>query len=219
MTPFTEEYYMRGKSAGVSNYENYSWKPELTIPVVKLMTNYLGAPKGASFMDYGCSRGFYCKALRLLEYEAYGYDISEWAILNRDPAVKDCVSNNPRILKSTFDFVFCKDTLEHIPRPELDRVTRSLLDMTLKAALIIVPLAGTSGVTEEPCYVSPVDRSDSTHVICWTLPEWLMFIQGMIDTSGLGFTVNGGYKIPGVKKSADPYPQSCGFLTIRRFEL
>ena len=30
MNDYTEDYYLRGKELGISNYENYRWIPELT---------------------------------------------------------------------------------------------------------------------------------------------------------------------------------------------
>jgi hypothetical protein len=215
-SPFTEDYYLRGKASGLSNYENYSWVPHLTIPVCKLIMRFLGAQKGDSVLDFGAARGFYVKALIGLGYEATGYDISEWAIENCDPAVKGLVSCGSPPRHTPVDYILAKDVLEHIEETELRRVVESFLEMTRKAALIIVPLA--SDRSEGRFYVSPIDQSDATHKIAWTLDEWLMFIQGVIDESGRAFTISGSYKMPGVKRAADPYPKSCGFLVLRRFE-
>lgn len=221
-TPFTEDYYLRGPASGLSNYENYSWQAHLTVPVCKLIMRYLGAEKGDSVLDYGCARGYYVKALIGLGYEAYGYDVSEWAIENCDPAVRSfCFYARPPAPSSAADYILCKDVLEHIALPELEKVVKSFIDMTRKAALIIVPLANAEcGMRkdEERTYVSPVDNQDATHKIAWTLDEWLMFIQGVIDASGRAFTISGSYKMPGVKRAADPWPRSCGFFVLRRFE-
>lgn len=233
---FDEDYYLRGPETGKSNYVDYSWKPHLTIPVCKLIMRFLGAQKGDSVLDYGAGLGFYTKALLGLGYDACGYDVSQWAIENCDPAVKGLVWHGAPPRHTAFDYILCKDVLEHIEEPELGKVIESFIEMTVKAALLIVPLGGRaaevrsqkSEISGEDSdlgppssdlrYVSPVDNQDSTHKIAWTLDEWLMFIQAQIDASGRAFTISGSYKMPGVKRAADPYPRSCGFLVLRRFE-
>lgn len=209
---FCADYYLRGPATGLSNYEGYSWKPQLTVPVCKLMMSFLGAQRGDSVLDFGCARGFYIKALIGLGYDAWGYDVSQWAIENCDPEVRNRVFTAPP-RPGSLDYILSKDVLEHIEESELRRVISDFIEMTAKAALIIVPLSDAEGQ-----YVSPVDRQDVTHKIAWMLDEWLMFIQGIIDQSGRAFTISGSYKMPGVKRAADPYPRSCGFLVLRRFE-
>lgn len=214
--PFTEDYYLRGLLSGLSNYTDYSWKPQLTIPVCKLMMRFLGAQKGDSVLDYGCARGYYVKALLGLGYEAWGYDASAWAIENCDPNVRQFVSNRMPAGgwgNCSVDYVLAKDVLEHIEEYDLRALIADFIEMTARAALIIVPLADSASQ-----YVSPVDRQDATHKIAWTLDTWLMFIQAIINQSGRAFTISGSYKMPGVKRAADPYPRSCGFLVLRRFE-
>jgi len=213
---FTEDYYLRGKESGLSNYENYSWRPHLTIPVCKLIMHYLGAQRGDRVLDYGCARGYYVKALRGLGYDAWGCDVSQWAITNCDPEIKTCVSTSILSNLLWVNYVLAKDVLEHIELEKLGSVLRLFIEITHKAALIIVPLA--SDRAEGRFYVSPIDQSDSTHKIAWTLDEWLTFIQATIDASGRAFTISGSYKMPGVKRAADPWPKSCGFFLLKRFE-
>jgi hypothetical protein len=31
--PYTEDYFMRGPESGLSNYRDYQWLPDLTIPM------------------------------------------------------------------------------------------------------------------------------------------------------------------------------------------
>lgn len=277
-TIFDEDYFLRGKQTGKSNFSDYRWLPSLTIPVCKLIMRYLGGvpsppeknssvwkranSSGDSVLDYGCARGYYVKALRGLGYDAWGYDISEWAIANCDESISKFVSTTlPQLTAGgprSFDFILAKDVLEHIEEAELGDVIRYFIEHAHKAAFIIVPLAAedgglfysgtvtpaqilTAGETRfEPridanlresstaseaimgaasrCFVSPVDRTDVTHKIAWTLSEWLLFIQGIIDESGRAFTVTGSYKMPGVKRAADPWPCSCGFILLKRFE-
>lgn len=214
---FGENYYLRGIESGLSNYVDYSWKPQVTIPCVQRMMAFLGAVPNESVFDWGCARGFYVRALRELGFHAWGYDISEWAIINCDPTVSDYVSNIEP-LAITVDWVVSKDCLEHIPFARLPVVVQKILKLCKKGALIVVPLCADAHNGQAGAFINPRDNADSTHVICWTLTEWVKFIQSEIDLADAPFTVQGGYKLPGVKTAADPYPCSCAFLTIRRIQ-
>lgn len=208
---FDEDYYMRGVKTGKSNYTDYRWLGDETIGFCQRMMLYLGATFGDSVLDWGCSRGYYVRALRELRFRAYGYDISKWAIENADPLVKSWVSNG--VNGMLYDWIIAKDVLEHVPLGQLPDVAMGILTRMLRGGLIIIPLIDEK--TGE--YINPADRMDSTHVIAWTLRMWLDFFQDAIDRESLPFTVSGGYKLPGVKTAAEAYPHSTGFLTIRRF--
>lgn len=220
-SPFDEDYFMNGIASGKSNYENYVWKRDLTVFCCARMMLHLGAQQRDTVLDYGCSRGYYCKALAMLGYHSTGYDISEWAIANCDPEVKWRVSN---VLRAEYyDWVISKDTLEHIPKPVLRGTIEAIIRMARKGALIIVPLGETGyDFIGDPIrkFVAPQDNADQTHVNCFGLEEWLNLIQAVIDKGdGSGpfpVTVSGGFKLPGVKEACDPYPNSVGFITIRR---
>lgn len=210
---FDHDYYMDGIRTGKSNYENYKWIPDMTIPCIVRMMSHLGAKPNQSVLDWGCGPGAYVKALRLIGYNAIGYDISQWAVTHPIEGVDGFISNKQPC--SRFDWILSKDVFEHIPEADLTGVIRTMLSLAQLGILLVVPLA-LSAVNRT--YVNPADNNDSTHLICWTLPEWLSFVQHVVDKFSAPFTVSGGFKLPGVKQAADPYPQSCGFITVRRYE-
>src|SRR5436305_1382867 len=84
---YDEDYFLRGKESGKSLYSDYRWLPELTIPMVCAMIRHLGIGPDDTVLDFGCARGYVVKAFQELGYIAYGYDTSEWAVQNADPAV------------------------------------------------------------------------------------------------------------------------------------
>lgn len=212
MNPFTEAYYMRGPESGLSNYENYHWLPDVTLPCAKRIMKFLGASKGDSVHDFGCARGYYVKALQILGFNASGHDISTWAIENCDSWVERSVSNQAP--KEPVDWVLCKDVLEHVPISVLPEVLATIIRLASRGALIIVPLTGVAGGD----YLNPADQNDATHIIAWTLPMWLTRIQDVITKAGAAMVVGGGYSLPGIKQAADPYPCSTGFITLRNYE-
>lgn len=206
--PYTEDYYMRGAEVGISNYSNYRWLPDLTLPMADHAKWLLGIRPNDLVLDYGCGPGYFVKALKMRGIEAEGFDISEWAIQNCDPTVKDCVSNTLELPEMGYDVIWSKDVFEHIPEDELRRLVPQMLAATRRMMFIIVPLA----LSRDGTFGCHVDELDKTHVIRWTLPCWLEFLQGFSSD----FVVSGCYQMPVLKPNCFHYPRSYGFLKLRR---
>lgn len=206
MNPFTEDYFLRGKDTGLSNFTNYSWQPDATIAWATNLKRFLGIKEGNTVLDVGAARGFYCKALRVLGVNAWGYDISEWAVANCDEDVKPFMSNH--LNGQEFDFIYSKDTFEHIYASDLRALVIRLLAHTKKKMFVIVPLAEKT----DGKYVHPKEEQDSTHLNRWTLHDWLVFLQACSSS----FIVTGGYRYPGLKPGCYEVEQGYGFITLER---
>lgn len=210
-TPVTEEtfdeaYYMNGLASGKSNYQNYRWMPELTVPACQRIAEYLGARPMERIIDIGCARGYFVKAFRQLGFRAFGHDISRWAIENCDPAVRSWVSNE--FPKCSFDWAILKDLAEHVPLDALRELVGKLVNQVSKGMLFIVPLTHEHGGR----YVRNEDEMDQTHVIRWTLDDWICFLEHHAPD----FNVNASYNIHGIKPAASAVRHSCGFFTLIR---
>lgn len=88
---YGEDYFERGIQTGISLYENYRWMPELTIPFAMRIIDYLHIERGESILDVGCAKGYLVKAFKWLGRDAYGIDISSYAINNADTEIKSYV--------------------------------------------------------------------------------------------------------------------------------
>lgn len=207
-SPYTEQYYMDGPRHKLSNYRDYQWLPDLTLPMADQVRWLLEIKANETFYEIGCARGYLCKALRMRGVDAHGYDISEWAIQNCDPAVKDYVSTVPNLPDHGWSVTWAKDVLEHCSEETLLELIPKVLSATRRLFYIIVPLALERGSV----YGCPVDEEDSTHQIRWTLPCWLEFLQGFSSD----FMVSGGYQANGLKPNCMHYPRSYGFISMRR---
>lgn len=205
---YDEDYFLRGQQVGKSNYSNYRWLPDLTLPMADHAKWLLGMRPNDLVLDYGCGPGYFVKALRMRGIDAVGFDISDWAIKNCDPAVKDYVSNDLHLPDMGYDLIWSKDCFEHIPADQLEALLPQLLAATRRMMFIIVPLALTTGGV----YGCQVDELDSTHQIRWTLPCWLEFFQRFSKD----FIVSGSYEHPHLKPNCYHYPRSYGFFKIRR---
>lgn len=204
--PFTEDYFMRGKETGVSNYQNYVWLGATTIKCAQVIAAYMDMRRGDTVLDYGCSRGYYVRAFREIGYRAFGYDISKWAIENCDPEVKGMVWNEPP--ESAVDWIIMKDVAEHIPLNQISGVMAKVAQLAHRGVLIIVPL---TYVRDQP-YIREEDNLDKTHVVRWTLLDWMSFLDKFFP----GFIISVSYHIPDIKPASKEVPHSTGYFKITR---
>ena len=86
---YDREYFENGIITGKSCYQNYRWMPETTIKMAFNIIKYLHLPEGARFLDFGCAKGYLVKALRLLDIDAYGCDVSKYTIEMADAESQD----------------------------------------------------------------------------------------------------------------------------------
>ena len=167
-TPFDKQYFEDGIKTGVSAYEDFRWIPERTLREASSITNNI---QFNSVLDFGCAKGFMVYALRLLGKQAFGVDISEYAVTNCHPKVTDYVrvirsldEIHDRLIK--YDLIIAKDVLEHIPKDEIPEIL-SVFRKAGKSLLIAVPLGdGTK-------YIIRSYEMDKTHIIRETEEWWL----------------------------------------------
>lgn len=205
---YDADYFLRGKEKGLSLYENYSWLPDLTIPMCQAIINHLPIRTGETVLDFGCARGYVVKALRKLGVKAVGVDVSTWAIKNCDESVENycLLVEELKGVENGYDWIIAKDVLEHIPQ------TADTIDDLMKTARIglfaVVPLSPARGER----YVVPDYELDVTHVHRMTLLDWAFLFARP------GWRVELAYRVPGVKDNYDKpgWEKGNGFLTARR---
>jgi SAM-dependent methyltransferase len=178
---YDEEYYERGAIRGISGYVNYGWLPELTIRMAHHLISQLGIKRHHKVLDYGCAKGFLVKALRLLDIDAYGVDISEYAIDSRPSDVAQyCAKiegcDDPACFARTYDWFISKDVFEHIPEASL----RDLLENAksrVKHMFLAIPLGKDGG---EAGFLIPEYDRDITHITIKPYAWW----KSLFEESG-----------------------------------
>ncbi len=142
----------------------------------------------------------------MLGVQAYGYDISEWAVANCHPEMKPFMSNH--LNGSEYDFIVSKDCAEHIDPIDLRPLVVRLLAHCRRKMFVIVPLAESN----DGAYVHPKEEQDATHVNRWTLHDWLAFFQ----SCSTSFIASGSYRYPGLKPGSYECEFGYGFFTLER---
>ena len=205
---YDADYFLRGKQTGKSLYENYRWLPELTIPMAQVIADHCCITRDERVLDFGCARGYVVKAMRSLGYNAYGVDVSQWAVENADEETKPYLSwSTDSPLKAMgFDWIIAKDVLEHIAYVSY-QITK-LMSAAGKGVFAVVPLAP----FDRSRYVIEEYEADKTHIQRLTLGTWTeMFMRP-------GWRVEASYRLPGVKDNYYKPGWECGngFITARR---
>ena len=213
---YDSDYYERGLETGKSFYQNYRWIPELTLPLAMTIIDFLGIERGRTILDFGCAKGFLVKAFRLLYREAYGVDISKYAIENCDSFSKPyCFINSGHYwmkhrkeektrFPEHFDFCIAKDVFEHIKKEniekELNRIESSVL-------FIVVPFG------DGKRYIAEVNNLDKTHVTCQSMKWW----NDLFVSSKIWKLIDFRFQVPGIKDAYyEKYPEGHGFFVLEK---
>jgi GT2 family glycosyltransferase len=107
--------------------------------------------KPRTVLDVGCAKGFLVECLRDRGVEAYGFDVSEYAIGEVRPDIKPycwVASANDSISKN-YDLITCIEVCEHLPESEAQDAIRQ---MTAHADRIL--FSSTPGDFTEPTHVN-----------------------------------------------------------------
>src|SRR5512133_3821012 len=86
----------------------------------------------ASVLDAGCAWGFLVEGLRRRGVQAFGIDISEYAIQNVHPDIKPfCwVGSVAEPLPRYYDLIVCLEVLEHMPQEEAKKAIANYCQFT-----------------------------------------------------------------------------------------
>ena len=188
---FDEAYFENGVVSGKSGYTNYQWLPDLTLPMAHHMINGLGLTDKDKVLDYGCAKGYLVRALRLLGINAFGVDISQYALDHCHESVKPYCSlitdDFFRTAESRYSYILAKDVFEHIREEDLRPLLHILASAT-RCLFIAVPLAkmGSSTEFEVPSY-----HMDTSHITIRDRVWWEDLVASEFDIVSSSYTFRG----------------------------
>lgn len=126
------------------NYGGYEYIPGRWESVAKAMVDYYGIVSGDKVLDIGCGKGFQLFDLLQLVpgLDVQGIDISEYAIENSKPEIKDRLivgsATELPFANKSFDFVFSLNTLHNLHNYDLDLALREVNRVAKKNKYICV---------------------------------------------------------------------------------
>jgi SAM-dependent methyltransferase len=111
-----------------------------------------------SVLDAGCALGMLVEGFRKLGVDAHGIDISEYAIANTDPAIREFVTVGSLVdpITEHYDLITCIEVLEHLEPADAYRAMENLC-----------------GATDQLLFCStPFDLHEPTHVNVKPPEDW-----------------------------------------------
>jgi SAM-dependent methyltransferase len=138
------------RQAGVSGYGSYTRETSNADVVSYLLWRFLPFSRS---LDVGCAKGFVVEGLVELGYDAYGWDVSRWAVADADPAVR------PRLAvvdlerrqrrwgrrgRTRYDLVTALEVLEHLDPARVPTVLRRLRRRCDGYVVATIPSLGTN---------------------------------------------------------------------------
>ena len=208
---YDEEYFENGLTTGKSCYLNYRWLPELTIKMAHNIIKYLGIKENEKVLDYGCAKGYLVKALRILDIEAYGCDVSNYAIKKVDAEIREhckLIKNKKILIPFNFNFnwIITKDVLEHMREEMLDEFILQSYKKSNKC-FHIIPLGD-----ENNNFIIPDYSLDKTHTLMKPRDWWIKKFESF------GWNLfSFDYKIRGVKENwTQKYDKGNGFFIFKK---
>jgi len=148
---FESDRYWNGDWGYRQGYQDF--------PIHKQIVDLIVSRKPKSVLDVGCAWGFIPLHLRERGIDAWGIDISEYAISHAPEAIKPYL----KVASATeipfpdkhFDLIYCASVLEHIPEELTDKVIAEFKRVANRAIL---------GIAYQDPYSALDIHSDISHV-------------------------------------------------------
>lgn len=159
-------------------------------------------------LDIGCAKGFLVGCLRDRGVDAYGVDISEYAISQVRPEIKPyCrVASATEPISEYYDLITCFEVCEHLAANDAAEAIRQMTSHTQT-----ILFSSTPGHFEEP-----------THFSVYPIIDWLRLFAGCSFSPDSGFDC--GFLAPQamlLRRSAVPLPdrELCRFAHQRNVSI
>jgi 2-polyprenyl-3-methyl-5-hydroxy-6-metoxy-1,4-benzoquinol methylase len=157
---YDKDYFEAGNKSHYGSYNDY--------PFFKDLAKYLKdkySPK--SVLEVGCAKGFVIKWLNNFGVNAYGIDISKYAISCAEYKDKTLIGDirDIKFEDNKFDIVLCLETLEHVIPTDTDKAISELKRVTNNLIMISMPITKTVHVITD-------DDKEKSHINIHTEEFW-----------------------------------------------
>jgi 2-polyprenyl-3-methyl-5-hydroxy-6-metoxy-1,4-benzoquinol methylase len=156
-------------SGGYTEKVYLPYKKEQAIQILREL-GYTSQWKPDNILVVGCAKGFLVRILQQLGVVCEGIDISEYAIEKSKQYTENCKVGNicdmNEYKDNQFEVVICLETIEHIPKPYLDKALNELSRVAKRYIVISTP----EGKDEDKTDLS--DGGDPSHFSVHTPAFW-----------------------------------------------
>gem|GEM_PF-1936628 len=160
---FDEDYFQRGELKGTV-YRNYLEASKSSPVYREIAQAIIEVFRPRRVLEVGCATGIVVKYLNDNGVEAYGIDVSSWAVKNAEHRnVILCPADCLPFADKYFDLVFSCHSLEHIPDPALDSSIKEMTRVCSCFQFHTLPMVGVKPYVGETKAVINGLRKDPTH--------------------------------------------------------
>ncbi len=139
------------------------------------MVNHYGLDKGSKILELGCAKGYLLVEFHYLNMDVYGLDISEYAVKNSHPDIKDKIKlgrlADMKFDDNSFDLIISKEFLPHLT---MDELVQTLKETTRISKQNIFHQIQCGSNKKE---LELMKKWDFTHKVLMTPEEWIDFFK------------------------------------------
>lgn len=170
---YDEDYFKKYGEKGYT-LETTRWILKPFATSIGSLVSILGFKPQLRALDVGCAKGYFVKMLRGMGIEAYGVDISEYAVNNALDEVKtslyrvDVESEVLPFKEGFFDLVISIATLEHLHLRRLPFTLLSIHRVLKPSGLLIINV---------PNPLNKVEAEKPDHITMLGMKGWIRLIK------------------------------------------
>ena len=160
----------------VSNigYNGYNYDGRFESICNKIIAHY-NLKLNSDILEIGCAKGFLCYEFFLKSMNITGLDISQYAVDNCIPDIKNYISvadisYGLKYKDQTFDFLISKEVLPHLPP---DRIPFILQEMRRVSRHAFVEIQCVENHSDKDLFL----KWDPTHKSIFTKKEWVTLFE------------------------------------------
>jgi ubiquinone/menaquinone biosynthesis C-methylase UbiE len=173
-----QDYWQSGQTKNCSGYEKFyidwDWNNRL-VEALEQAYDF----KGKTVIDLGCAYGQVVSSLLKKGYQAYGVDLSDFAIQaghkEFPPLVSKTKQGSIHDLSSyesnMFDFLYSNQVFEHVPGDVCDQLAKETFRIAKSGAILWAGLVLDLSSEYQPHGFNPKD-TDKTHINLRPKPWW-----------------------------------------------
>jgi SAM-dependent methyltransferase len=160
---FDESYYQDGSKRGTA-YVNYREDARNSQTFRELASAIQEVFQPRRVLDVGCATGTTVRLLNEMGCEAYGVDVSEWAVRNAEHSnVRLASADQLPFPDDFFDLVFSCHAMEHIPDAVCQGSLSEISRVNSAFQFHLLPMIGVPPYDGEPEATRQMLRKDPTH--------------------------------------------------------
>jgi len=183
---FDESYFTVGGDRGWYNKEAFAldnlWHRDYVAYICSILNI-----KNKITLDAGCARGNVVHWLNACEADAYGIDVSSWAVENswvKEKIFQANIADEIPFGNEFFDIIISREVLEHILENDIRKTVAELGRVLKIGGTFMVGIATNRGGKEDRKKNTP-GHVDPSHVLIRSLTWW----KTMFESSGF-FRIN-----------------------------